>query len=260
MGLPSIVENKPGATGTLGAEYVYRSNPDGLNLLVATSDTISIFPQLSKTRFEADRFVPIAGMGGIPLYLVGRPDLPARNLTELATLARKQNMSYANAGTGGALHMAAVAFGKAVNAVEMMHVPFQGAVPAMQSILGKQVDLCMTTGSLALQQRGRVIIFGGSGAKRLAGLADAPTFIEQGLPLEIVSWSGLLAAPETRPELAADIAKTMGEIIASAPYQTKLAELMMSSYAMSHPEFAKFLTGEHRKWADLVRASNVKLD
>lgn len=259
-GFTAIVENRPGAAGTVGSEYVYNAAPDGTTLLFCTADSISIFPQVSKTRFDPNKFLPLAAIGGIPLYLVGRRELPAANLEELVALARRESLSCSNPGTGSGPHLTAIAFARVAKIDNLLHVPFQGAVPGIQAVIANQVDLSMVASSLPAQYRSRLKIYGGSGSARVPALADVPPFSEQGLPLVTQLWSGVLAPPKLPPEPAAVLSKMINEIVVSQPFQTKLVEVAMTPINMSSTEFAKLTAEEFRHWGEIIRTANIKLD
>lgn len=259
-GLSTIVENRPGASGTVGAEYVYRSPANGTILLAATADTLVIYPHLVKTRFEPLKFVPIRSLGAMPLYLIGRPNLPATNITELIALAKKQSLSYASPGVGTGPHMTVVDFARTAQIDNLLHVPFLGAAPLMQAVMTGQVDFSIINASLPAQFRSQIRILGGSGSRRVSVLSDIPTFTEQGLPLTIEPELGLFAPPETPADVTNALVDVLAGIIASPAYKAKLNDLAMTAPAGAHAEFARYIRDEHRRWGDVVRAANVKLE
>ena len=260
LGQPVIVENKGGATGTIGTGFVYSAPADGTILLVGVSDALSIYPHLTKTAYDAMKFVPVANIGSSALALVGRPGLKVHTLQELISLARKQPLTFANAGAGGIIHVMTLAFGRAAGIDDMVHVPFQGGAPARQAVMSDQVDLFFSIVAGASQYRSRLKYFGVSSAQRVAEIADVPTFAEQGLPLVRELWSGVLAPPNTPPEVSSAIAKAIEEVVARDSYKTKLKELGMDVALMKQHEFASYYADEHRKWGEVIRATNVKLN
>lgn len=259
-GLQAIVENRPGATGTVGAEHVYGSAPNGTTLLLATADSLVIYPHVVKTRFDPLKFVPVVSVGNMPLYLIGRPDLPANSLAEVIALARRQSLSYASPGTGSGPHMTMIDFARVARIESMLHVPYQGAAPLMQAVLSKQVDISIVAASLPVQFRSRIKIFGGTGSSRVAALQDIPTFTEQGLPLVIEPSAGFFAPPGTPPEVTAELNRVISEIAQTPSYKAKLVELAMTAPSGTQAEFDKYIKTEHQKWGEVVRAANVKLE
>jgi len=260
LGQSVIVENRAGATGTIGTGYVYSAPPDGTTLLVGVSDSLSIYPHLAKTPYDATRFVPVADMGSTAFVVVARPGLQVANLKELIALAKKQPLSFANAGMGGSIHMMTLAFGQAAGIDKMLHVPYQGGAPARQAIMSDQVDVFLSLVSGVPQYRSRMKVLGVSSARRVAAVSDVPTFTEQGLPLVRELWLGVLAPPGTPENISKALAREIGDIVAGGDYKTKAADMAMEPGAMTQQEFAAYYQGEYKKWGELARTANVKLD
>jgi tripartite-type tricarboxylate transporter receptor subunit TctC len=260
LGQPVVVENKAGATGSIGSGYVYGAPADGTTLLVGLTDAQSIYPHLGKTTYDPTKFVPVASIGSTPFVLIGRPGLPASNLQELIALARKQPLNYANAGMGGSIHMMTLAFARAAGIDKMLHVPYTGMAPALQGLMANQVDVVFCVVGGASQYRSKLKFFGVTAAERMPAIAEVPTFTEQGVPLVQDLWMGVLAPPNTPAATTATLAKAISEIVGSSAYKAKVNELAMNANASTQSEFAAYYLAEHRKWGELVRASNVKLD
>lgn len=257
---PVVVENKGGATGSIGSGFVYAAPADGTTLLVGLSDPLSIYPHLIRTTYDATKFVPVASIGSTPFVLLARPDLPVANLQELTQLARRQPLSYANAGVGGSIHMTTLEFARTAGIDNMLHVPYTGMTPALQALMGSQVDAMFCAVGGTTQYRSRLKFLGVTASERVPAIAEVPTFQEQGLPLVKELWMGVLAPPRTPAPVTATLAKAIEEIVASAAYRTKAEELAMRTQAMVQGEFARYYLDEYRKWGELARAANVKLD
>ena len=260
LGQPAVVENKAGATGSIGSGYVYSAPADGTTLLVGLSDPLSIYPHLAKTPYDASKFVPVASIGSTPFVLLGRPGLPASNLQELIALAKKQPLNYANAGMGGSIHMMTLAFGRAAGIDKMLHVPYTGMAPALQALMANQVDVVFSVVGGATQYRSRLKFFGVTSAERVPAVPEVLTFTEQGLPLVQELWMGVLAPPNTPAATVAALSKAINEVVATPAYKARTTELAMSANPMPQPEVAGYYLDEYRKWGELVRSSNVKLD
>ena len=260
LGQPVVVENKPGATGSIGSGYVYAAPADGLVLLIGVADPISIYPHLAKAPYDATKFVPVAGLASTAYVLLGRPDLPAGNLQELLALAKKQSLSYASAGTGSGPHMMTVAFARTAKIDNLLHVPYTGMAPALQALMGKQVDILLVAVGGATQYRSQLKFYGVSSAARVAALPDIPTLTEQGVPLVGEAWLGVLAPPNTPAATTAALSKAITGITAGAEFKAKVGELGMSPITGTQPEFARYYLDEYRKWGEVVRAANVKLE
>lgn len=261
LGQPVIVENKPGATGSIGGGFVYGAPADGTTLLLGITDVNSIYPHLTaNNKIDATRFVPVAPLASTGFVLLGRPDLPANNLQELLALMKKQNLSYASAGTGSGPQMMAVAFARAAKADKLLHVPFTGMAPALQALMGSQVDIMLVAVGGAAQYRSKLKFYGVSSARRVSVIADVPTLSEQGLDIVGEAWMGILAPPNTPAATSAALAKAVNEVTATPEFKAKVAELGMSTLTGTQPEFTKYYMDEYRKWGELVRAANIRLE
>ena len=260
LGQPVVVENKPGASGSIGSTAVYSAPADGTTLLLGITDSNSIYPHVSQTRYDSTKFVPVAPLGQSAYVLLGRSDLPADNLQELLALMKKEKLSYASAGVGGAPHMMAVAFARAARVDNLLHVPFVGMAPALTALMGKQVDFMLVSVGGATQYRSKLKFYGVTSAQRVWAIADVPTLTEQGLPLVGGFWMGVLAPPNTPQNVTATLSKAIDEITSTAEYKAKVVEFGMSTLPGTQAEFSKYYLDEYRKWGDLVKSAGVKLE
>ena len=261
LGQAIVVENKPGATGSIGSDYVYAAPADGTVLLMGVADPLSIFPHLTRTsRIDVTKFVPVAGLATTGFVLMGRPDLPANNLQDLIALMRKESLTCVNAGTGSSPHMVSLAFSRAVKIDNLLQVPYSGTAPGLQALLAKQVDIGFVALGVAGPYKNRLKTYGVASANRMPTMSDVPTFTEQGVALVAESWQGIIAPPGTLPAVTASLAKVVLEIVNSAEFKAKIAEQSLVALPIAQAEFARYYEGEHRKWGELVRATNVKLD
>jgi tripartite-type tricarboxylate transporter receptor subunit TctC len=260
LGQPVIVENKPGATGSIGAGYVYGAPADGTTLLLGITDANSIYPHLVKGKVDAMKFVPVSPLASTGYVLLGRPDLPAANLQELLALMKKQSVSYASAGTGSGPQMMAVAVAQAAKADNLLHVPYTGMAPALQALMGSQVDIMLVAVGGATQYRSKLKFYGVSSAQRVAVLPDVPTLKEQGLNVVGEAWIGVLAPPGTSTAIATALADAFNRATARPEYKAKVAELGMTTLTGTTAEFGKLYADEYRKWGEVVRAANIKLE
>lgn len=260
LGQPVVVENKPGATGSIGTDLVYSAPADGSVLLLGVADPLSIFPHLKTSRVDVTRFVPVAGIATTGFVLMGRPDLPADTLQDLIALMRKQSLTCVNAGTGSSPHMVSIAFSRALKIDNLLQVPYAGTAPGLQALLAKQVDIGFVALGVAGPYKGRLKAYGIASANRIPTMPDVPTFTEQGVPLIAESWQGIIAPPNTPAVVTTTLAKVTMEVVNSAEFRAKLAEQSLLPLAIAQADFARYYEGEHRKWGELVRAANVKLD
>ena len=262
LGQPVVVENRPGAGGNIAAEAVARAAPDGYTLLVCyTSHTINatLYPKLP---FDpvAD-FTPIAMIATVPSLLVGNPQVPAQNLTELIALAKAKPDTLTNAigGLGSSLHLAGDRF-KLMAGVRMLNVPYKGTAPALTDVLGGQVDLMfisLVTGT-AQVRAGKLRAFGVTSARRQPSFPDLPAIGEIVPGFESEAWFGVLG-PAKLP--AAITAKLNAAIVAALNDRHMREQLMRegaSPAGMSPAEFATFVRQDIERWAPIVRSSGAK--
>lgn len=261
LGQPVVVENRPGATGSIGTDYAYAAPGDGTVLLLGVADPLSIYPHLVRTsRSDVTKLVPVAGLATTGFVLMGRPDLPAANLQELIALARRQSLSCANAGTGSSPHMVSLAFAQSVKVDKLLQVPYQGTAPLLQALLARQVDMSFVALGVAGPYKSRLKMYGVASANRMPTMPDVPSFTEQGVPLVAESWQGIIAPPNTPANVTAALARVVQDIVNGAEFKARVAEQSLVPLPLALADFANYYAGEHRKWGELVRIANVKLD
>jgi tripartite-type tricarboxylate transporter receptor subunit TctC len=262
-----IVENKPGAGTTLGAEQVARSEPDGYTLLMATSTTLAINKTLyKKLPYDPVKdFTPIALLAGVPFALIINPMLPAKTLAEFIAYAKSKpgELAYGSAGNGSPQHLGAEML-KSAAGIDIRHVPYRGSVPAMLDVIAGHIPFMIVDLQPALQQirEGKVRVLGVTTPKRVAAAPDIPTLAEAGLPgFELVAWQGVVApAGVPRPivdQLAAQIAK----LVADPATRDKLTALSLEPLTGSTPDsFATYVKTEVDRWAVVVKASGAEAE
>jgi tripartite-type tricarboxylate transporter receptor subunit TctC len=260
LGQPVVVENRPGATGSIGAGFVYNAPPDGTTLLVGITDVNSIYPHLTKSKMDATKFVPISPLASTGYVLLGRPGLPAANLQELLALMKKQSLTYASAGTGSGPHLMTAAFAQAAKVDNLLHVPYTGMTPALQALMGNQVDIMLVAVGGATQLRSKLKFYGVSSGERVAAIPDVPTLKEQGLNVVGEAWIGILAPPNTPAAVTAALARAINEATSTPEYKAKLLELGMTPLTGTSAEFGKLYMDEYRRWGEVVQAANIKLE
>src|SRR5437868_10217265 len=266
LGATVIVENKPGAGTTLGAEQVAKAEGDGYTLLMATSTTLAINKTLYK-KLPYDPvtdFTPIALVTGVPFALIINPQIPATTLAEFIAYAKSRpGLAYGSAGNGSPQHLGAEML-KTAAGIEVRHVAYRGSVPAMLDVIAGHIPFMVVDLQPALQQirEGKVRVLGVTTPKRVTAAPDIPTLAEAGLPgFELVAWQGVVApAGVPRPivdQLAAQIAK----LVTDPATREKLTALSLEPLTGSTPDgFAAYIRSEVERWAAVVKASGAEAE
>jgi tripartite-type tricarboxylate transporter receptor subunit TctC len=261
-GTQIIVENKPGASGIVAADYVARSRPDGLTVLVSSLGTLANNTVLyEKLPYDPNKdFAPVTQIAYQPAIIVGRADLPYQNIKEMVAYA-KANPGKINRGSPGAAiltNLAPMSFEKTVG-ISTTHIPFNGDAPAVQALLGGQIDIHGTsvTGSLPHIRSGKLRVLGVMDSRRLPQVPEAPTFKEMGYDLEATLWYSL-SVPSATPKDAIDrLNKAVNQVIADPEFVTKARAIGMEPRGGTPEELAKFVRAEHDRWVPLLQSLNL---
>ena len=266
LGAIFVVENKPGAGTTLGAEQVARSEPDGYTLLMATSTTLAINKTLyKKLAYDPVRdFTPVALVAGVPFALIVNPSLPVRTLAEFIAYAKANpGLAYGSAGAGSPQHLGAEMLRTAAG-IDIRHVPYRGSVPAMLDIIAGHIPFMVVDLQPALQQirEGKVRVLGVTTPKRVAAAPDIPTLSEAGLPgFELVAWQGVVAPAGVPQPIVEQLAAQITKLVADPATREKLTALSLEPLTGSTPDsFAAFVKTEVERWAAVVKASGAEAD
>jgi tripartite-type tricarboxylate transporter receptor subunit TctC len=263
LGQPVVIENRPGAGGTLGAEAVARADKDGYTLGILTNGHI-IAAVLTKslrydtlTAFDTPSMIAMAS-----LMIVTRPDFPANNVKELVALAKANpgKFSFASAGFGGTQHFTGELF-KQIAGVNMLHVPFRTSPEAINAVVGNQVDLLFDTVSAVLGQiqSGRLKALAVTGKDRFPVVPDVPAAIESGvLPgYDVTTWYGVIAPRDLPPAILAKLNKTLNEIIADPSVRERLSKAGVVAQGSTAEAFGKHMADEYMRWDKVREAAGI---
>jgi tripartite-type tricarboxylate transporter receptor subunit TctC len=261
-----IVENKPGAGGNIGAGYVAKSAPDGYTVVMGALSTHAVNPSLyPKMPFDAQRdFAPITLVAITPNVLVVNPSLPVHSVKELIAYAKANpgKLSFGSGSIGSAGHLAGELF-KVDAGVDMVHVPYKGAAPAMQGLLAGDTQLMFDNLASAMSQvkAGKLRALAVTSAERSKLVSDLPTMAEAGVPgFDISTWYGLLAPAGTPPDVIAKWNADVTKILSAPEMRERLATQGAEAAPDSPADFAKFIASELVKYAKIVKASGAKVD
>ncbi len=263
---PVVVENKPGAGGNIGADYVAKSTPDGYTLLVASPAEVAIneylYPKMSYK--PAVDLLPIAKLAATPLVLVINIKTPSESLASFLQDIRQRSpgANFASSGSGGPQHLAGELL-RLRSGIAISHIPYKGGAPAMTDLLGGQVDLFFAglTPAIPHIQSGKLRALGVSTVRRTPLLPQVPTIAEQGFPdFDIENWQGIFAPANTPPAFIDLLSKLIAEISADKSYIEQLNAQGVSPSYMGPKDFGRFLTSERQKYARLIKESGAKAD
>jgi tripartite-type tricarboxylate transporter receptor subunit TctC len=248
-GQPVIVENRPGASGHIGADFVANSAPDGYTLLMSSTASL--------TEKNVDQFAPVTLVSASPYVITANPKVPAANVRELIDYARKNpaKLTFGSSGTGAASHLSAELF-KALAGIDMLHVPYKGTGQAVTDLLAGQIDVMFAPAQTVMPQvaAGRLKALAVTSATRSATLPDLPTAAESGLPgYEAIGWFGLLAPAATPRELVAKISADANKVLADPDVKQKTLALGAEPSGNTPAQFARFIRDDQAKWSKLMR-------
>ena len=266
LGQPVVVENKAGAGGALGSDFVAKSPADGYTFLVGTSSTMAIAPWVyTKLPYNPTRdFAPVSLLGTADIIVVVHADVPIRNTKQLLDYAKANpgKLTFASGGNGSISHLLGEYF-KSMARVDMLHVPYKGDAQMVTDMLGGQVSLAFGTAVAWLPhiKSGKVVAVAVTNPKRSTTLTDLPTVSESGVPgYEAVQWFGIAAPIGTPPEVVQRMYTEIKAILAMPDVQKRFLELGFDVVGSTPAEFTTFLRDENVKWKKIAEIAGTKLD
>ena len=262
---PVIVDNRPGAAGNIGADAVFRSDPDGYTLMSSPPPPLVInkilYPKLT---YDPDQFVPISVIGAIPNVLLVNPQVGANSVAELIAIAKANpgKLNYASQGNGTTSHLTAELFKTMAGGLQITHIPYKGTAPALTDLIAGQVDMmCDNLGvSLPHVRTGKLKALAVASRRRFPGLPNVPALAETLPGFESIAWFGIVAPPKTSPAIAEKVATGVQEALKMPDVQKRLADLSAEPMGLGPGETAVFMRQEVERWGAVIRAAGVKLE
>jgi tripartite-type tricarboxylate transporter receptor subunit TctC len=265
IGQPVIVDNRAGAGGTIGADYVAKAKPDGYTLLLGSVSNVAMASSLYKALpYDPARdFSPIILLGGSPNVLVVNPAFPATTVAELITIAKEKpgTINYASAGKGTSNHLT-VEYFKALAGIDLVHVPYKGDAPATADVVGGQVPMIFPTLPVAMPhiKSGKLRALAVSSARRSVFMPDVPTIAEAAklADFAVNVWVGILAPPGTPQPVVQKLNAEFRKALEQPDVREKLAIQGVEPEGGTAQEFSAYIAAEVKKWGEVAKAAKVE--
>jgi tripartite-type tricarboxylate transporter receptor subunit TctC len=264
-GKPVIVENMAGAAMAIGAEYVARAAPDGYTFLICPPSPVSIQQLLyHNLKYDPLKFVPIALLAKIPNVLSVRPDFPANTIQELLAYGKANpgKLTYASQGAGSTAHLSGSEL-EVLGGIKMVHVPYNGAQPALTDVMAGNVDMFFDTlaTSVPLYRAGKLKLLGVASEERAKDVPEIPTIAEQGVPgFRSITWFPIVGPPGLPQALADKINKDVVAVLQKPEINEKLRAIRLEPMGGTPADAAAFFASETQLWGRVIKEANIKLD
>jgi tripartite-type tricarboxylate transporter receptor subunit TctC len=264
LGQPFVIENRPGAAGNIGTEAVVRAPPDGYTLLLCSVNNAINATLYDRLNFNFIRDIaPVASLGGGPYVMVVNPSVPAKTVPEFIAYAKANpgKISMGSTGIGGGPHIAGELF-KMMAGVNLVHVPYRGGGPALNDLLGGQVQVMFpaTVSSIEYIRAGRLRALAVTAATRSDALPDIPTVAEFVPGYEASFWFGVGAPKNTRADIVDKLNKEINAGLVDPKLKARFPDLGAAAFPGPSSDFAKFIAAETKKWGKVIRAANIKAE
>lgn len=265
LGQPLVVENRPGAGGSIGADVVAKANPDGYTLLMTTIGTAAINYGLYRDLpYKPSDLAAISNVAAVPNVIIATPRLQAQTLQEAVALAkrRREGLTIGSSGNGSSLHLTGELLKEAAG-IDLVHVPFRGSGPMLTEVIAGRVDLAVDNlpSSLGHVREGRLRALAVTSEQRSPALPDVPTTREAGFPtVEAVAWFGVQAPANTPQPVLQRLATEIQTVLQDASVKARLAEQGAMAVGDTPEQFQAFIDGEIARWGDVIRRGNITVD
>jgi len=263
IGQQVVVENRAGAGGNLGAEQVWRAEPDGLTLLSSPPHILTINHLLYKLSFDPSKFAPVSLIATYPNVLVASAKVDAASLDELIAFARANpgRLSIASQGNGTSTHLTAELF-KSMARVDLLHVPYKGTAPALADLLGSQVDVMFDNLITMMPhvKSGKLKLLGVGSARRVAAFPDVPAIAERLPGFHSETWMGIVAPPGTPAAVVSRVSAAVGAVVRQPDFRQRLIDFQAEPLGSTPEEMARVIRQDTERWTDVIRAARIKID
>ena len=264
LGQSVIIENRVGAAGNIGAEYVYNAEPDGYTLLAAPPPSltinISLYPKLG---YDSTKFMPVSVLATVPNVLMVHPSLPVNSVQELIAYAKANpgKLTYASQGNGSTAHLTAELF-KMKTGVSITHVPYKGDAPALTDLLAGRVDMMFGNPGAAAQniRSGKLKVLAVTSKNRLPAFPGVPAMDEIVPGVVATTWFGVVAPPKTPREITQKLSENIAQILRQPEMVRRLAEFNAEPVGNTPDEMAAHMKEDMERWRTVIKAGNIGVD